>query len=141
MDSLGINNLYDLNRLHLEVESTFDVPLQKKITEFLHRLDEPNVIKAQGLNGERLLENADPAKVIYSFLLLEPTPEETWSAIQADNFAAPFDFNKSVKLEFGSTAKLRTLTHYLELMAALYDELAGLDKSRSVRELKRRAIP
>jgi membrane peptidoglycan carboxypeptidase len=30
MDALGVTNLYDLNRLHLEVESTFDVSLQKK---------------------------------------------------------------------------------------------------------------
>ena len=30
MESLGVNNLYDLNRLHLQVESTIDVPLQKR---------------------------------------------------------------------------------------------------------------
>ena len=47
--------------------------------------------------------------------------------VQADNFDAPFDFNKSVKLELGSTAKLRTLTHYLELVAELHKELSGLD--------------
>ena len=47
--------------------------------------------------------------------------------VQADNFAAPFDFNKSVKLELGSTAKLRTLTHYLELIAELHASLSGLD--------------
>ena len=86
----------------------------------------PDVIKARGLNGERLLENADP-KVIYSFLLVEPTPEGNLVRVQADNLAAPFDFNKSVKLELGSTAKLRTLTHYLELIAALHKELAALD--------------
>src|SRR5262249_58046620 len=77
----------------------------------------------KGLNGERLLENADPKKVIYSFLLVEPTPEGNLVRVQADNLAAPFDFNKSVKLELGSTAKLRTLTHYLELMAGLTKEL------------------
>jgi len=35
-----------------------------------------------------------------------------------------------VKLELGSTAKLRTLTHYLEVMAALYGELEGLDNKQ-----------
>jgi membrane peptidoglycan carboxypeptidase len=127
MESLGVYNVYDLNRLHLEVHSTIDVPLQKTITDFLHSLSNPDVIKARGLNGEWLLENADPKKVIYSFLLVEPTPEGNLVRVQADNLAAPFDFNKSVKLELGSTAKLRTLTHYLELIAELHKELAPLD--------------
>lgn len=127
MDSLGIYNVYDLNRFHLEVQSTIDVPLQKAITDFLLALANPEVIKARGLNGERLLENADPKKVVYSFLLVEPTPERNLVRVQADNLAAPFDFNKSVKLELGSTAKVRTLTHYLELMVELHKELAPLD--------------
>jgi membrane peptidoglycan carboxypeptidase len=130
MDALGVTNLYDLNRLHLQVDSTFDVSLQKKVTEFLHRLADPKVVSAYGLNGERLLEGADPAKVIYSFLLVEATPEGNLVRVQADNFAAPFDFNKSVKLELGSTAKLRTLTHYLEVIAALHNELSQLNQKQ-----------
>jgi len=127
MDDLGVTNLYDLNRLHLEVQSTIDVPLQKKVTDFLNSLSDEGVIKTRGLNGEHLLENADPKKVVYSFLLVEPTPEGNLIRIQADNFSNPFDFNKSVKLELGSTAKLRTLTHYLEIMTELHSELAPLD--------------
>src|SRR5438132_10929921 len=136
MESLGVYNVYDLNRLQLEVQSTIDVPLQKTITDFLHSLSNPDVIKARGLNGEWLLENADPKKVIYSFLLVEPTPEGNLVRVQADNLAAPFDFNKSVKLELGSTAKLRTLTHYLEVMAGLHKELILLDDEG----LKRKAL-
>jgi membrane peptidoglycan carboxypeptidase len=127
MEALGVSNVYDLNRLHLEVQSTIDVPLQKKVTDFLHSLADPEVIKARGLNGERLLENADPKKVIYSFLLMELTPQGNLVRVQADNLAAPLDFNKSVKLELGSTAKLRTLAHYLELIAELHEELISLD--------------
>jgi membrane peptidoglycan carboxypeptidase len=127
MDALGVGNLYDLNRLHLQVGSTFDVPLQKQVTDFLHRLADPVFVNANGLNGERLLEHADPSKVIYSFLLVEATPAGNLIRVQADNFAAPFDFNKSVKLELGSTAKLRTLTHYLEVMAELHGELSAVD--------------
>jgi membrane peptidoglycan carboxypeptidase len=127
MESLGVNNVYDLNRLHLEVQSTIDVPLQKTITDFFHSLSNPDVIKARGLNGEWLLENADPKKVVYSFLLVEPTSDGNLVRVQADNLTTPFDFNKSVKLELGSTAKLRTLTHYLELIAELHKELAPLD--------------
>jgi membrane peptidoglycan carboxypeptidase len=132
MDALGVTNLYDLNRLHLQVDSTFDVALQKKVTEFFGRLADPNFVRSQGLTGERLLENSDPAKVIYSMLLVEATPAGNFIRVQADNFAAPFDFNKSVKLELGSTAKLRTITHYLEVMAGLYGELAGLDEKQLV---------
>ena len=130
MDALGVGNLYDLNRLHLGVGSTFDVGLQKKVTEFLNRLADPKFVSVNGLNGERLLENADPSKVIYSLLLVETAPAGNLIRVQADNFAAPFDFNKSVKLELGSTAKLRTLTHYLEAIAELHRELSGLEPKR-----------
>ncbi len=127
MDSLGITNLYDLNRLHLRVDSTIDVPLQKRVTDFIHSLANKPYTDSLGLNGERLLENDDPAKLIYSFLLVEATPTGNLVRVQADNFAAAFDFNKSVKLELGSTAKLRTLVHYLELIAELHQELSILD--------------
>ena len=83
------------------------------------------MVEAKGLNGEHLLEYDDPSKLIYSFLLVEATPQGNMVRVQADNLATPFDFNKSVKLELGSTAKLRTLTHYLELIAELHKELSG----------------
>jgi membrane peptidoglycan carboxypeptidase len=130
MDALGVNNLYDLNRLHLQVDSTIDVPLQKRVTDFLNGLADDKVVAALGLRGERLLENADPAKVVYSFLLVEATPRGNLVRVQADNLNAPFDFNKSVKLELGSTAKLRTLTHYLEIVAELHKELSALDRKQ-----------
>ena len=135
MDALGVNNLYDLNRLHLQVRSTFNVSLQKQVTDFLHQLADPEFVSAQGLRGERLLENDDPSKVIYSFLLVEATPAGNLVRVQADNFAAPFDFNQSVKLELGSTAKLRTVTHYLEVMKKLYDQFTGTS-SKQVAEVQ-----
>jgi membrane peptidoglycan carboxypeptidase len=126
MEYLGINNVYDLNRLHLEVQSTIDVPLQQKVTDFLNSLGDPKVVEAKGLIGEYLLNNSDPKKIVYSFLLVQPTPQGNMVRVQADNLATPFDFNKSVKLELGSTAKLRTLTHYLEIIAELHKELSPL---------------
>jgi len=138
MDALGVNNLYDLNRLHLQVQSTFNVSLQRQVTDFLHRLGDPEFVSAQGLRAERLLENDDPTKVIYSFLLVEATPQGNLIRVQADNFAAPFDFNRSVKLELGSTAKLRTITHYLEVMKELYDGLSGADSRQPVEAEKAR---
>ncbi len=130
MESLGVNNLYDLNRLHLQVESTIDVPLQKRVTDFLNSLTDPKITRALGLHGERLLEDSDPAKLIYSFLLVEASPNGNQVRVQADNLNAPFDFNKSVKLELGSTAKLRAVTHYLEIIAELHQELNGLDRKQ-----------
>ena len=46
--------------------------------------------------------------------------------VRADTDDAPFDVNEGMKLELGSTAKLRTLAHYLEVMAELHDELSPL---------------
>jgi cell division protein FtsI/penicillin-binding protein 2 len=80
------------------------------------------------LDGDRLLEGQDPKKVVYSFLLVEPTAEGNLVRVQADNLSGPLDFNKSVKLELGSTAKLRALTHYLEIAAELHKELSALDQ-------------
>ena len=68
--------------------------------------------------------------MIYSFLLVEATAKGNQVRVQADNLNAPFDFNKSVKLELGSTAKLRAVTHYLEIIAELHKELAGLDRKQ-----------
>jgi membrane peptidoglycan carboxypeptidase len=126
MEYLGINNVYDLNRLDLSVQSTIDVPLQQKVNSFLNSLWDPAVVQAKGLVGEYLLNQADPKKIVYSFLLVEPTPQGNMIRVQADNLATPFDFNKSVKLELGSTAKLRTLVHYLEIIAELHQEYASL---------------
>ena len=128
MEYLGINNVYDLNRLHLDVQSTIDVPLQKKVTEFLQSLADPEVVRSKGLIGEYLLNDAEPKKVVYSFLLVERTPKGNMIRVQADNLATPFDFNEGVKLELGSTAKLRTLTHYLELIAELHKESSPMTR-------------
>ena len=128
MEALGVGNLYDLNRLDLQVGSTFDVPLQKQVTDFLNRLADPKFVEREWTEWRAALGEGRPSEVD---LLVSAWSRRRRPAIlirvQADNFAAPFDFNKSVKLELGSTAKLRTLTHYLELMAELHRELSGLD--------------
>ena len=43
--------------------------------------------------------------------------------VQVDNLDQPFDLNSGARLELGSTAKLRTLVTYLELVAGLYGQL------------------
>lgn len=125
---LATPNFYDLDRLHLQVDSTIDVSLQEKVTALLRTLMDPTVVKSHNLDGEKLLEGADPKPVVYSFLLVERTEEGNVVRVHADNLPKPFDFNKSVKLELGSTAKLRALSHYLEVVAGLWQEFTTLDK-------------
>jgi len=77
---------------------------------------------------QRLLQSADPTKVTYSLLLYERTPLGNLLRVQADSLEQPFDVNEGLKLELGSTAKLRTLSHYLELVRSctpVADERAG----------------
>lgn len=126
MQLLGVSRLYDLDRLHLEAEATLDVALQNEVSQVLHKLADPAFIAAQGLNHARLAGGPDPGKIIYSLVLYEPSPAGNLLRVQADTLDQALNINTDVKLEFGSTAKLRTLAHYLELMASLYDEATAL---------------
>ena len=127
MELLGLSRLYDLDRLHLEVQGTLDVPLQNEVSQVLHKLADPAFVTARGFNQRRLVEGADPRKLIYSFVLYERSPAGNLLRVQADNLPQALNMNTDVKLEFGSTAKLRTLAHYLELIASLYDEATTLE--------------
>jgi membrane peptidoglycan carboxypeptidase len=138
---LDIPDLYSLDRLHLEVESTIDDVLQSGTTRFFQSLTDPEFVQAHGLNQERLLEGADSRKVIYSLLLFERTSEGNLLRVQADNLDEPFDINSGVKLELGSTAKLRTLAHYLEIAALLYKEFSSVDQRDLAGELTRARDP
>lgn len=139
METLGVSNSYDLDRYHLEVETTIDVPLQRKVMEIFRALADPAFVKANGLYGERLLQSGDPKKVAYSLLLVERTSEGNAVRVHADSLAAALDFNRGIKLELGSTAKLRTMVHYLEVMTLLYREYSLLkaeELGQKVREAR-----
>jgi membrane peptidoglycan carboxypeptidase len=124
---LGLQRLYELDRLDLSVQSTLDGELQKKTTDILRQLKNPEYARAAGLYGNRLLGDADPGKIIYSFTLSELTPQGAKFRIQADNFDQPLDINKGTKLDLGSTAKLRTLVTYLEIVETLHRKYAALE--------------
>jgi membrane peptidoglycan carboxypeptidase len=124
---LGLPNLYDLDRLNLQIDSTIDSRLQEAVTTVLHQLASPAFVAANGLLEPHVLEHGDPSGVTYSFLLLESRPEGNVVRVHTDTLAAPFDINDGMKLELGSTAKLRTLAHYLEISAQLHDELSPLN--------------
>jgi len=127
--TLGIPGYYDLDRMDMEVETTVNAGLQKDIAALFGKLREPEFLKENGLRGDRLLSTGNADEVIYSFLLFESTPYGNALRIHADNFEQPFDINEGMKLILGSTAKLRTLAHYLEIVALLYHEFTGMDKN------------
>jgi membrane peptidoglycan carboxypeptidase len=133
---LGVTNQYGLDRLDLEVDSTIDSNLQAKITAMLRQLGTPEFAAAHSLRAPHMLEHGDPGGVTYSFLLIESRPQGNLVRVHTDTLEAPFDVNDGMKLELGSTAKLRTLAHYLEIVAQLHDELSALDRHR----LEARAI-
>lgn len=124
---LGIARFYDLDRLDLTVSSTLHKSTQKSVTEFLLQLKDPEFLSQNNLAGPRMLASGDPAKVIYSLNLYELGPEGTMLRVQADNLDQPFDINLGTKLDLGSTAKLRTLISYLEIIAGLHEQYANLD--------------
>ncbi len=123
---LDTSRLYDLDRLDLSVTSTLDGELQTAVTDWLHRLRDPAATRAAGLMGPQLLERGDPSQLFYSFTLYERSPGVNRVRVQTDNLDQPFDINTGAKLELGSTAKLRTLASYLEIIASLHARLSPL---------------
>ncbi len=122
MQLLGVRSFYDLDRLDLEAQSTLDAGLQDRIAGVFENLKSEEYLAAHGLRQERLLSQGDPNKVIYSLLLYERTIQGNLLRVQTDNLPKPLDINVGIKMELGSTAKVRTLAHYLELVASLYED-------------------
>jgi len=134
LSMLDVSQLYKLDRLDLTVASSLDARVQEDITWQLHQLRTPAAARNAGLYGYHLLSTEDPGKIIYSFTLYERGPATNFLRIQTDNYDQPLNINEGIKLELGSTAKLRTLVTYLEIIAELYrnysdrprDELANV---------------
>lgn len=116
---------YDLDRLDLSATSTLQAQLQGQVSDYLKHLADPDYARQIGLLGERLLTPASTAQVRYSFTLFELTADGSRVRVQTDNTDQPFDINEGSKLELGSTAKLRVLTTYLQIIAELHDKYAA----------------
>ncbi len=126
---LGVSNLYQLDRLDLTVESSIDIPTQRQVAEILRSLRDPKAAKKLGLYGHRLLNPAqsnDP--LVTSLTVYERGDGVNYLRVQADNLDQPFDVNNGAKLDLGSTAKLRTLITYLEVIADIGRDLADVDR-------------
>ena len=120
-------SLYDLDRLDLTVQSSFDAQVQADVTRLLRDMREPEVVKALGLNQKQLLGKGNPKDVVYSFNLYERVPGRNLLRVQTDSFDQPLNVNQGSKLDLGSTAKLRTLVTYLDAIQRLHARLSGLE--------------
>ncbi|RMT89454.1 hypothetical protein ALP39_03428 [Pseudomonas marginalis pv. marginalis] len=116
--------LYGLDRLDLSATTTLQDDLQNQATAYLKQLAQPAFAGQIGLLGPRLLTPASTAQVRYSFTLYEMTADGARVRVQTDNTDQPFDINEGSKLELGSTAKLRVLTTYLQIISELHDRYA-----------------
>ncbi|HEU4852702.1 MAG TPA: transglycosylase domain-containing protein [Telluria sp.] len=122
---LGETRLYNVDRLDLTVSSTLDAQAQKAVTSVLRALNTQEAAQAAGLTGRHMLGNGDPAKVVYSFTLLERGRDANYLRVQTDNFDQPLDINEGAKLDLGSTAKLRTLVTYMDIIDQLHKRHAA----------------
>jgi membrane peptidoglycan carboxypeptidase len=119
-------SLYSLDRMDLTVSTTLDSRLQEQVSLYLKNLQDPDTAGTYGLIGKYLLTSDQTDDLSYSFTLFERTPMGNMVRVQTDTTQLPFDINEGSKLELGSTAKLRTLATYLEIIAELHADLSQL---------------
>src|SRR4029079_2831687 len=55
-------------------------------------------------------------------------PEGDVVSVVADDNDRQFDLNTGMRMQLGSTAKLRTMEHYFEILERMQKELAPLDR-------------
>ncbi len=125
--TLGVKSNYELDRLDLTVKTTLDYGTQQAVAHALRRLSEPAEARAAGIVGFRMLnEDIDLAPIVYSLMLFERGEKGNLLRIQTDNYDRPLDINEGIRLDLGSTAKLRTMVHYLELVSEIYQQYKDL---------------
>ena len=64
MNELAVRDLYTLDRLHLDADSTLNVDLQNKVLHLFENLKDPAFIESEGLRQKYLLLRGDPAQVV-----------------------------------------------------------------------------
>jgi len=131
---LHVNHLYELDRLDLSAGTTLNGDMQREVTTVLRQLKQAANAKAAELYGHNMLgAGDDPGKLIFSFTLYEQRGGANLLRVQTDNFDQPFDINEGARLNLGSTAKLRTLITYLEIIADLHQRYVGMTTKELVR--------
>lgn len=126
LSTLGLPSTYDLDRLDLTVRTTLDTNVQNAVTKFLQQVQQPEEARKAGLDAYHLLDYGNPQRVIYSFVLYERDKGANVLRVETDNYNAPLNINRGTRLELGSTAKLRTLINYLQIVAGLHAQYANM---------------
>jgi membrane peptidoglycan carboxypeptidase len=119
---IGVPSFYDLHRLDLTVETTLNADAQEQSTHILRSLSDPKNLSALGLSGFGLQGARKAARVNYSFTLYERGKNVNYLRVQTDSLDQPLDVNVGTKLELGSTAKVRTLITYLNIIATVFEQ-------------------
>ncbi|MEQ1635360.1 MAG: transglycosylase domain-containing protein [Methylococcales bacterium] len=128
--NLGIKSLYDLDRLDLTVKTSLNQNAQQAIATTLLSLKQPENAAQAGLMDKRLLnKNNNLDKIVYSLMLYERTPLGNQLRVQTDNYDQPLDINEGIRLDLGSTAKLRTTVLYLQLVDELYRQYVNQSRA------------
>ncbi|MGA7816316.1 penicillin-binding transpeptidase domain-containing protein, partial [Caballeronia sp.] len=134
--ALGVSNFYDLDRLDLQATGTLNNAVQQAVAERLASAATREGAQAAGLYGfEMLRTQDDPSKIAYSFTLFERRDGANLMRVQTDSVNEPFDINQGARLNLGSTAKLRAIITYLQIVSDLHARYASLSavELRSVR--------
>jgi membrane peptidoglycan carboxypeptidase len=134
LDALGLRSFYELDRLDLQATGTLNNAVQLAVSDRLAAAGTKDGAQAAGLYGfEMLRPGDDPSKITYSLTLYERHNGANLVRVQTDSVNEPFDINSGARLNLGSTAKLRTVITYLQIVSDLHDRYASL----SVADLKR----
>lgn len=138
---LKVPQFYELDRLDVNARATLDREAQRQVVKTLQLLTDDGEAARLGLVGERLLSKGDAAGVIYSVTLYERGAHVNYLRVQADNLDQALDLNEGGKFDLGSTAKLRTLVTYLEIIADLHAHYALLSRSELTTTAEQAADP
>lgn len=126
---LGTDNLSELDQWDVHAQSTLDMTAQKEIQEVLaQKMYDPTFLEEEGFTGTRLVEKSDPKGIIYSFTLYEKLKDRNVMRVQVDTSPKKLNINESSRLDLGSTAKLRTLITYLQIMSDLYTKISPMSR-------------
>lgn len=124
LPGLGMDNTYALDHLDLSVLTTLDKPTQDSVSSFLDGLSDSQAVANAGLAGYQLLGRGKPGAVIYSVMLYERGKNANFLRVQTDSYNQPLDINQGTRLQLGSTAKLRTMINYLQIIEQLHRQYA-----------------
>ncbi|MDP3009355.1 MAG: transglycosylase domain-containing protein, partial [Methylococcales bacterium] len=129
---LGAKSNYELDRIDLTAKTTLDFKTQQSVTVELRSLNQSAEAQSIGIFGKKMLSgNVDLSPVTYSLMLFERNKIGNLLRVQTDNYDNPLDINEGIRIDLGSTAKLRTMVHYLEIITDVYKRY----KNQSAQEL------